>query len=431
MKRELYRSLVAWKHSDRRKPLILRGARQTGKTYLLKEFATNEYENYVYVNFEEQSGMSAALKEDIGVERIVEYLGILAGQAIVPGETLIIFDEIQSSPQTLRALKYFNEKLNEYHIVAAGSLLGIALAGAKSFPVGKVNFLDLYPLSFSEFLTALNKESLLAILPDIRLSVKPIPDVFHAELLELLKKYFFIGGLPEVVADYVEHRDIKRVREIQVELLRSYANDFAKHSSPAEALKIKQIWDSIPLHLSKENRKFVFSAVKHSARAREYETALQWLQDAGLIIKVQRISKPLLPLNAYTEKAFKVYLFDVGLLGAMTRLKPETVVFSNELFTHFKGALVENYAMQQLGPVFDLYYWASSGKAEVDLVVQAGDEIHPIEIKAGVNLRAKSLKNYDDKFSPKRLVRCSLVNFSTSGTLIDIPLYALDCLVEL
>jgi len=431
MKRDLYQSLVAWKHTDRRKPLILRGARQTGKTYLLKEFATNEYQNHVYVNFEEQSGMSDALKADLGVERIVEYLGSLSGQTIVPGETLIIFDEIQSSPQTLRALKYFNEKMNEYHVVAAGSLLGVALAGAKSFPVGKVNFLDLYPLSFSEFLTALGKEQLLDVLPDIRHGVKAIPEVFHAELLELLKKYFFIGGLPEVVADYVEHGDVKRVRDVQMELLRSYANDFAKHSSPTEALRIKQIWDSIPLHLSKENRSFVFSAVKHSARAREYEMALQWLQDAGLIIKVQSLSKPLLPLHAYAEKAFKAYLFDVGLLGAMSRLKPEALVFTNELFTHFKGALVENYAVQQLGPFFDLFYWTSSGRAEVDLVVQTDDDVLPIEIKAGINLKAKSLKIYDEKYSPKQLVRCSLGNFSSSGKLIDIPLFALDCLTEL
>ena len=431
MKRDLYQSLIAWKHSDRRKPLILRGARQTGKTYLLKEFAANEYQNHVYVNFEEQSGMSDALKEDLGVERIVEYLGILSGQAIVPGETLIIFDEIQSSPQTLKALKYFNEKLNEYHIVAAGSLLGVALAGAKSFPVGKVNFLDLYPLSFSEFLTALSKDSLLAVLPDIRLGVKAIPEVFHAELIELLKKYFFTGGLPEVVADYVEHRDVQRVRDIQMELLRSYANDFAKHSSPLEAVKIKQIWDSIPLHLSKENRSFVFSAVKHSARAREYETALQWLQDAGLILKAQSVSKPLLPLRAYAERAFKVYLFDVGLLGAMTRLRPEAIVLPNELFTHFKGALVENYSMQQLSPFFDLFYWTSSGRAEVDLVIQTKDDVLPVEIKAGINLKAKSLKAYDQKYSPKQLVRCSLGNFSSSGKLIDLPLFALDCLADL
>ncbi len=431
MKRELYRSLVAWKHSDRRKPLILRGARQTGKTYLLKEFANHEYENHVYVNFEDNSGMSDALKEDISAERIIEYLEIWSGKTIVPEKTLIVFDEIQSSPQTLKALKYFNEQLNEYHIAAAGSLLGIALAGAKSFPVGKVNFLDLYPLSFHEFLTALKKDNLLGVLPDMRLGVKAIPDVFHTELLELLKKYCFIGGMPEAVSDYVENRDVKRVREIQVELLRSYANDFAKHSSPSEALKIKQIWESIPLHLSKENRSFVFSAIKHSARAREYETALQWLQDAGLILKVRSLSKPLVPLNAYTEKAFKIYLFDVGLLGAMTHLKQETIAFRNELFTHFKGALIENYAMQELNPSLQLYYWASRGKAEVDLVINVGDKIYPVEIKAGLNRKAKSLKSYDEKYNPARLVRCSLGNFSMSGKLMDIPLFAMDRLTQL
>ena len=431
MKRKLYQSLVAWKYSDRRKPLILRGARQTGKTYLLKEFAINEYANYVYVNFEDNSGMSDALKEDIGAERILEYLGILSGQTIVPEKTLIIFDEIQSSPQTLKALKYFNEQLNEYHIIAAGSLLGVALAGAKSFPVGKVNFLDLYPLSFTEFLTALNKENLLDILPKLHLGIKAIPDVFHTELLELLKKYFFIGGMPEAVADYVENKDVKRVRDIQGELLRSYTNDFAKYSSSSEALKIKQIWESIPLHLSKENRSFVFSAIKDSARAREYETALQWLQDAGLIIKARSLSRPLIPLNAYTEKSFKIYLFDIGLLGAMTQLKQETIAFKNELFTHFKGALVENYAMQELHPSLKLYYWTSRGKAEVDLVINIGDKIIPIEIKAGLNRRAKSLKSYAEKYNPEQLVRCSLGNFNTNGNLIDIPLFALNRLTEL
>ncbi len=431
MKRSLYHDLVAWKCSDRRKPLILRGARQTGKTYLLKEFANNEYKNHVYVNFEDNSGMSDALKEDISAERIVEYLGIFSGETIVPGETLIIFDEIQSSPQTLKALKYFNENLNEHHVVAAGSLLGVALAGAKSFPVGKVNFLDLYPLSFREFLTALNKEKLLQVLPELRFGVKAIPDVFHIEILELLKKYCFIGGMPEAVSDYVENRDVKRVRDIQVELLRSYANDFAKHSSAGEALKIKRIWDSIPLHLSKENRSFVFSAVKHSARAREYEVALQWLQDAGLILKVQSLSKPLFPLSAYTEKAFKIYLLDVGLLGAMTRLKQKTIALKNELFTHFKGALIENYAMQELKPGLDLYYWASHGKAEVDLVINVDDKIIPVEIKAGLNRKAKSLKSYDDKYNPSRLVRCSLGNFGANGKLMDIPLFAIHCLTEL
>jgi len=426
MKRNLYRSLVEWKHSDRRKPLVLRGARQVGKTYLLKQFANNEYENHVYVNFEDTSKISAALREDLGAERIIEYLSILSGATIRPEKTLIIFDEIQSSPQTLKSLKYFNEQLNEYHIAAAGSLLGIALAGTKSFPVGKVNFLDLYPLSFSEFLGAIGKENMLDVLPDMQLGIKSIPEIFHLELIELLKKYCFIGGMPEVISDYVEHQDVKRVREIQIELLRSYTNDFSKYTSKNEARKIKQIWESIPLHLSKENRSFVFSAVQQSARAREYESALQWLHDAGLIIRVQSISKPLLPLKAYIEKAFKVYLLDVGLLGAMTRLTQETIAFGNELFTHFKGALTENYVMQELIPSLDLYYWASNGIAEIDLIANIGEDVYPVEVKSGLNLRAKSLQSYDKKYNPSRLIRCSLGNFNASGKLIDIPLYAVE-----
>ena len=424
MKRDVYKKLLEWKKSKRRKPLILRGARQVGKTYILKEFGEKEYANQIYINFEEDTKIKEVFSEDLTVEKIIEYLEIYSHQKITPGQTLLFFDEIQSSPQILKSLKYFNEKFNEYHIVTAGSLLGVSLSGAQSFPVGKVNFLDIYPLSFEEFASAIGKSKMLSLLPELKKSQKKVPEPFHKELIELLKLYYYIGGMPEVVSDYIENKDLDMVREIQKEILTSYKNDFSKHCTKSEALKIRQIWESIPLHLSKENKNFILSAVKSSARAREYETALQWLIDAGLIIKVSNISKPLIPLTAYIEKQFKVYLLDVGLLGAQTNLTSETLLFKNELFTHFKGALVENYVMQQLFPYKELFYWCSNGKAEIDLIINIKDKVCPIEIKAGMNLKAKSLILYQKKYNPDVLFRCSTSNFNVQNNLFDCPLYA-------
>ena len=425
MRRNIYKQLLDWKKSDRRKPLILRGARQTGKTYILKAFGENEYKNYVYINFEEDSELSELLRDNVKGDKVIQYISIYTGIKIIPEETLIIFDEIQAAPNVLQSLKYFAENLNEYHIATAGSLLGIILAGKLSFPVGKVNFLDMYPLSFEEFLRAVSEGGLLDIIPKNFEQVKPIPVLFHKKLVELLKLYYYIGGMPEVVRDYIKYHDFKRARKIQLELLDSYLNDFSKHTTKLEAIKIRQIWNSIPLHLGKENRAFILSAIKSSARSREYESALQWLLDAGVIIKTENISRPLVPLNAYVENQFKLYLLDVGLLGAMTNLQPKTVIIKNELFTHFKGALVENFVFQEISINGKPYYWSNKGQAEIDLIIDVEGMIYPVEIKAGINLNSKSLNSYDKLFNPELLLRSSFVNFSIKGKVVDIPLYAL------
>lgn len=425
MKRLIYNQLIEWKNSDRRKPLILRGARQTGKTYILKEFGKNEYKNYIYINFEESSELTDMLIENLKIEKIIKYISIYTGIKIIPGKTLIIFDEIQAAPHILKSLKYFNEKFNEYHIVTAGSLLGVILTEGISFPVGKVNFLDLYPLSFEEFLEALNEHDLLSVIPKSSEALKRFPETFHKQLIDLLKLYYYIGGMPEVIVDYIKHKSFKRVRKIQLELIDTYLNDFSKHATKTEAIKIRRIWDSIPLHLGKENKAFIFAAINPSARSRDYEIALQWLLDAGLIIKTKNISRPLVPLNAYTETQFKIYLLDVGLLGAMTELRPETIIIKNDLFTHFKGALVENFVFQEVSIDTKPYYWSNEGKAEVDLIINIKGDIYPVEIKAGINLKAKSLALYDKLFNPKILFRSSSANFNRNGKILDIPLYAL------
>ena len=425
MKRIIYKQLLKWKSSDRRKPLVLRGARQTGKTYILKEFGKKEYDNCVYINFEETSKLAEILKEDLPIEKILEYITTFTGVKIFPKKTLLIFDEIQAAPMILKSLKYFNEKLNDYHIASAGSLLGVMLSGKTSFPVGKINFLDMYPLSFEEFVTASGEIKLLEIIHKELDKITPLPKIFHDSLIDLLKKYYYIGGMPEVVGDYLKHGDFSRVRSIQLELLDAYINDFSKHTTNSQAIKIRHIWDSIPLHLGKENKAFIFSAINSSARARDYEIALQWLLDAGLIIKTPCISRPLIPLNAYIEKAFKIYLLDVGLLGAMTNLQSETIVMKNELFTHFKGSLVENFVMQEISSCAAPYYWSSQGKAEVDLIVDLKGAVYPVEIKSGINLKAKSLVVYDKLFNSDMLFRSSSANFNRNGKMNDIPLYAL------
>ncbi len=431
MKRIIYDKLIEWKKSDRRKPLILRGARQIGKTYILKKFAEKEYENYVYVNFEKKSELVDILNEDLSVEKIIERISIFTGEEIIPEKTLIFFDEIQASPNILRSLKYFNEDFNEYHVVSAGSLLGIILSGKISFPVGKVNFLDMYPLSFEEFVIALGKERFLATIPKnfnqiLSNKIKSDSFIFHESLVEMLKLYYFIGGMPEVIADYIEHKNFKRVRLIQNELIETYLNDFSKHTTKNEAMKIRQVWDSIPLHLGKENKTFIFSAIKSSGRARDYEIAMQWLLDAGLIIKIHNISLPLIPLNAYVKPQFKIYLIDVGLLGAMTNLPQKSIIIGDELFTHFKGSLVENFVFQEITKTVKPYYWSNENKAKIDLIIEYNGDIYPVEVKSGINLKAKSLKVYDKLFSPKILLRSSISSFNKGDRIIDIPLYALS-----
>lgn len=430
MKRDLYPKLLAWRSSARRKPLVLRGARQVGKTFLLKAFGARGYKDCAYFNFEEDPSLDRFFQGKLDPKEILEKLSIYAEKKILPHKTLIFFDEIQESERALSSLKYFGETANEYHVASAGSLLGIKLSQSGSFPVGKVNFETLYPLSFFEFLNAVEKPSLRAYLEESR-RVDPLPDPFHQELIDWLRKYYFIGGMPEAVKQYVEGQDFEKVREVHHEILTSYQLDFSKHVSPSDILKISALWESTPAQLAKENKKFVYSALQKSARAREYETALQWLQDAGLILKSHLITTPKFPLKGYRDpQSFKVYLLDVGLLGSMSQMPAKILLEGDRMFQEFHGSLVENYVAQELTASIatDLFYWASEGKAEVDFLISKDDEIFPLEVKAGLARGAKSLHVYDEKYHPKRLIRTSLRNLKRDGKLLNLPLYMVSTL---
>ncbi len=429
MKRDFFKKLLLWKASDLRKPLILRGARQVGKTYLLTEFA-KEYDNHIFVNFDEEPHFASFFAENLNPERIIKELEIYFKQPILPGKTLIIFDEIQECPEALNSLKYFCEKKNEYHVASAGSLLGVKLT--KGFPVGKVNFLDLAPLNFFEFLDALGENALRKLLEDLQ-EPRAISEIFHEKLIKLLKYYFIVGGMPEAVATYLKTENLQDVRGVQKEILDAYTLDFAKHAPEEEVMKIMAVWESIPRQLAKENKKFIFSAIRESARAKSYETAIQWLKDAGLLLKANLISTPKLPLDAYADKrAFKVFMLDVGLLGAMSKLDPRVLLEGNQLFQEFKGALTENYVANELhDKYFDgLYYWSSEGTAEVDFVISTEHLIFPLEVKAGISTQKKSLLIYEEKFSHAEnalaaLSRTTLRNFAHDGAIINYPLYGI------
>lgn len=430
LKRDIYEELLKWKQSKRRKPLVLRGARQVGKTYILREFAEKEYENYVQLNFEDDAVLDTVFAQRFDKEKLVKYLSVYGGVKVQPDSTLLIFDEVQVSRNALNALKYFRENANEYHIAAAGSLLGIKLRGeeGKSFPVGQVNLLDLYPMTFLEFLDAVGKPMLRELIRDCK-HFTPFPEPFHIELMDLLKQYYFIGGMPEAVSVYREIGTFDDVRKVHEEIIETYLLDFSKHAETSEVIKISLIWKSIPAHLGKENKKFIFSAVQKSARTREYESALQWLADAGLIYKSYNISTPKSPLSSYaSSNIFKVYLLDVGLLGAMSNISPESLLRGNEIFSEFHGSMVENYVAQQLVSRYKekLFYWTSPGKAEVDFVFPVGESIYPLEVKAGVNLKSKSLKVYNEKYNPGILSRASLLNLKKDKKACNYPLYAIS-----
>jgi predicted AAA+ superfamily ATPase len=434
MKRDIYSRLCAWKTSSRRKPLILRGARQTGKTYILKEFGEREFDKLFYFNFEEDSGLNDLFNRNLKPEKIIENLSIYHKDKINPGYDLIFLDEIQESNSALNSLKYFQEEANNFHIVAAGSLLGVKLSGPKSFPVGKVNFLDLYPMTFFEFLDAVG-ESRYRQLIEEKNDFLPLPEIFHEELIDLLRKYYFIGGMPEAVKYYAETGDLLEVRSVHKEIMNSYVLDFAKHAPPYDIPKITLIWDSIPAQLARENKKFIFSAVKKSARGREYEGALGWLEDTGLINKALLVTQGKYPLKGYINRSsFKVYALDVGLLGAMAEVPVDILAKGNRLFSEYEGAFVENYAAQQLKSSLDInsYYWKREGKmAEVDFICEINDEIYPMEVKAGANIRSKSLKSYNDQFHPKLLIMTTLRNFKCDGIMCNFPLYAISKLPSL
>ena len=427
MERTLYADLVAWKASPRRKPLLLRGARQTGKTFLLRELGRREFDRVAYCNFEQDPGLEGFFERDLDPRRIMAELSIYTGIDLRPGQDLVIFDEIQASNLALNSLKYFQEQASALHVAAAGSLLGLMLSRPGSFPVGKVNFFELHPLSFQEFLEAMGKPRYARLLEETE--VEPLPAAIHAELIDLLRKYYFVGGMPEAVRHFAETGDLEDTREIHREILDSYVLDFAKHAPSSDIPKLGLIWESIPRHLAKENKKFIFSAVKKGARAREYENALQWLDGAGLVHLSHAVSTSRRPLKHHADRScFKVFALDVGLLGTMAGAAAELVVEDDRLFTEYRGALAECYVAQQLRAAGQsLYYWRSDGgKAELDFLCVFDELIVPLEVKAGRGTRSKSLRSYDQQFAPAVLARANLLNLKRDGKICNVPLYAVS-----
>ncbi|MCA6410960.1 MAG: ATP-binding protein [Cytophagales bacterium] len=425
MNRLHFEELKEWKKGKKRKPLIIQGARQVGKTWLMKEFGRREFETVVYLNFESSSRLRELFVADFDIERIITSIEIEANQKIIPSKTLLLFDEVQEAEKGLTALKYFYEQAPEYYIIAAGSLLGVSMQKQNSFPVGKVDFIKLHPLSFKEFLLNLGEEKLYDQLTASNFEVLTL---FHQKLVEYLRLYYFIGGMPEVVAHYIEHKNIALVRDIQQKILIGYENDFAKHAPHEIIPRIKLVWNSILSQLAMENRKFMYGQIKKGARAKDFEMAINWLVDAGLILKVNRITKPTLPLNAYTDMdAFKLFLVDIGLLNAMGNLDARILLEKNSILTEYKGALTEQFVCQQLTIAQQLFYWtAESSTAEIDFVFQYKNEAIPIEVKAEENLKAKSLKLFVEKFKIKTAFRTSMSKYREQEWLTNIPLYAVE-----
>lgn len=433
MERILINELQKWKEKSDRKPLILRGARQVGKTWLLKDFGKKSFKDVCYINFEQKEVLGAIFEGTLSPKRIIEQLSVYSGKKILPEDTLIIFDEVQEMPRALTSLKYFAEEAPEYAICCAGSLLGVALHEGTSFPVGKVEFLDLYPLSFREFLLANGEEMLLDyILKDGNRDLA----AFTEKLTDYLKKYFVIGGMPSAILKWLDTHDFFEVDDVQKQLVAAYENDFSKHAPRQMIEKIRYVWDSIPSQLAKENKKFVYGLVREGARAREYEDSLMWLSDAGEIIRTYNISKPDIPLKAYADlKSFKVFLLDVGLLRCMSGVSPKVILEGSRIFEEFKGALTEQYVCQELQLFKRLqtnYYWTSSSAAEVDFLISDGMEVFPLECKAGLTMNAKSLKVYRQKYMPILSLRTSLLPYSKNKEegIVNIPLYMLFALHE-
>lgn len=431
MYRMAMNQLLKWKEKKRRKPLIIRGARQVGKTWLMKEFGRTAYKKVVYINFDNNKPMKQLFEGNLQIERLITGLELYAGHKIEADHTLLIFDEVQEVPKALTSLKYFNEDAPQYHIVCAGSLLGVALHQGTSFPVGKVDFLDLYPLSFFEFLMAMEKGSYADLLQknDFEMAA-----AFKQDYVELLKHYYYVGGMPEVVQAFADNKDFNETREIQRRILAAYEQDFSKHAPNEVVPRIRMLWNSIPAQLTKENKKFIYGLVKEGARAKEYELAMLWLTDCGLVHKVHRVTAPNLPLKAYEDiKAFKLFLLDVGLLSCMVGLRQDALLDGNELFKEFKGALTEQYVLQQLKALktVSTYYWtAERGTAEVDFVIDNGRDVIPVEVKAETNLQAKSLKVYREKFQPKHSVRTSMADYKVEDWLLNLPLWAIQTISQ-
>lgn len=429
MERTAMEALVKWNGKKNRKPLILKGARQVGKTWLMKEFGKRYFKYTAYVNFDNNERMRDVFESDYNIDRILMAVNIETGVKIMPGETLIIFDEIQEAPKAIASLKYFCEDAPEYAVIAASSLLGVAIYKGVSFPVGKVDTIQLNPLSFREFLTAVGEEGLARL---IEQKEYDLMSAFREKYIDWLKKYYYIGGMPEVVSSFAEEKDFGEVRYLQKQIIEMYENDFSKHTTEQELPRIRMVWNSVPMQLAKENKKFLFGKIKEGARAKDFEIAIEWLQDCGLITKVYRVNKPAMPLKAYIEfSAFKLYLLDVGLLSAMSDLDARTILEGNRIFTEFKGALTEQYVLQQLiadTEYVPYYFTETKSEGKIDFMIQKGMDIIPVEVKAEENLRAKSLKSFCEKYKPREAIRTSMSDYKQQDWLTNIPLWAIAAL---
>ncbi len=428
MKRTVMQQLIDWKQDEQRKPLLIQGARQVGKTWLMRTFGKEHFRNVVYLSMDQNPRLQAVFSQDFDIDRIIEALRI-ESQLPIDENTLLIFDEIQEIPLALQSLKYFQEQRPELPILAAGSLLGVALHSGISFPVGKIQLLDMYPMSFLEFLDAIGNEELALL---VRNADFQMMKVFRDKLTLLLKQYFFLGGMPEVVQEFIKNRDYNKARKIQKDLVQLYEYDFSKHASGITSERLRLVYNSIPSQLGKENKKFIYGHLRSGARSKEYEDAIQWLVDCGLVIRVSRVSKAGLPLLGYADlNAFKLFLNDVGLLSAMGDLDARTLLEGSQIFEEYKGSLTEQYILTQLISELKLnpfYYSEERSTAEIDFLVQLRGNVIPIEVKATENLQAKSLKVYAEKYKPNYVIRTSLSDYRKEDWLINLPLYAISCL---
>ncbi len=432
IERFILKDLIEWKNSPERKPLILRGVRQCGKTWVLEEFGKQNFEETAYFNFERQNNLASIFAGELDPQQILFELGVVSRKKIIAGKTLVIFDEIQACPRALTALKYFCEEAPEYHIAAAGSLLGITLASTEGFPVGKVNFLDLSPCSFAEYLNAADT-ALYEYTLSLKIS-KPIPEIFAERLTKYLNEYLTLGGMPAVLSLYLQKKDIIKAEKVQADILKTYELDFSKHIPAGDIPKLFLLWKAIPQQLGKENARFVYGEVKSGARAKDLVDALRWLENANLIRWISRIEKPEIPLSAYEDrKSFKLYLSDVGLLRRLAGIPAEAVLMKQDIFNEYRGRIAENFVLQQFISmnIFPVYYWTSGNLAELDFVILSGNKILPVEVKSGLNTRAKSLKIYREKYSPYKAIRFSMLNLKEDASLLNIPLYLIHRLPDL
>lgn len=430
MYRYAINDLIAWKKSPNHMPLIIKGARQVGKTWLMQEFGKTQYEKVAYISFDSNPRLDTLFKKDFNIKRLIDGLNIEVGFNITPKDTLIIFDEIQENPLALTSLKYFCENAPEYDIVAAGSLLGVAHHSGTGFPVGKVEYLNLYPLSFKEFLLAMNENQILGIIDK---NVFEMQKVFRERIIDLLRRYCYVGGMPKAVLSFSQEQDYNLVRKIQRNILSDYEGDFSKHIPSEQVERTRLLWNAIPSQLVKENKKCVYGKIKQGARAKDFEIALNWLIGSGLVHKVSRVTEPNMPLKAFEDvSAYKLFLLDVGLLGAMNDLDPRSLLENDKLFNDYNGAITEQYVLQEFKTIGDLpvFYWASN-RAELDFLIQYQNNIIPVEVKATINLQAKSLKSFRQRFNPKNSIRTSLADFEENNGLFNIPLYDIENLKEI